>query len=190
MIEKKSDIKKIKVGDPWSRLSNGKVTKITKGSLYVENEAGKEWEIGFPIVEDEFYFADQFDTELKVTRTELSQIFINHPRIIMTACYHKQVKEKDLNEEFFKLYANEGGVIISKVDYTKKVKELTKVALKGEERVIVGRHESSIDDFGRMHFTDVEIEQDKTKEYDVRHRLVDPRTLKFVIVANVKYTAK
>lgn len=190
MTEKKSNIKKIKVGDPWSRLSNGKVTKVTSGSLYVENEAGKQWEIGFPIVEDEFYFADQFDTEVKITRTELSQVFINHPRIIMTACYHKQVKEKDLNEEFFKLYANKGGIIISEADYIKKVKELTKVALKGEERIIVGRHEGSIDDFGRMHFTDVNAEWNKEKDYDTRHRLVDPRTLKWVIVANTKFTVK
>ena len=190
MAEKKSNVEKVNRGDHFSRLSYGIVANTTHGSLSITNEAGNNWNISRDIVEDEFYFHNQYETEVKITRTELAEIFINHPRMIMTANYHKIVKEKDLNEEFFKLYANKGGVIISEADYKKKVKELNKVALKGEERTIVGRHEGSIDDFGRMHFTDVEAEWDKSKDYDTRHRLVDPRTLKWVIVGNVKYILK
>lgn len=190
MTEKKSDVHKTSRGDYYSRLSYGRITGTSHHSVQITNESGNEWSISNEIIEDEFYFHNQIETEVKITRTELAEIFINHPRMIMTANYHKQVKEKELNEEFFKLYANKGGVIISEADYKKKVKELTKVALKGEERTIVGRHENGLDDFGRMHFTDVEANWDKSKDYDTRHRLVDPRTLNWVIVGNVKYSIK
>lgn len=190
MTEKKSDVNKITKGDHYSRLSYGIVTRAITNGFEIANEEGNRWSISEEIIENEFYFHNQVATEVKITRTELAEIFINHPRMIMTANYHKQVKEKDINEGYFKLYANKGGIIISESEYQEKVKKLTKVALKGEERTIVGRHEGSLDDFGRMHFTDVEADWDKTKDYDTRHRLVDPRTLNWVIVGNVQYSIK
>jgi len=190
MERKKSNISNVKIGDHWSRISNGVVTQVTPSGLEITNEEGNSWQIGSTIVEDEFYFHNQHSQEIKVTRTELAELFINHPRMIMTANYYKQVKEKDLNEQFFELYANKGGKLLSEVDYKKRVKELTKIALKGEERTISGRHEGALDDFGRMHFTDVQADWNKEKDYDTRHRLVDPRTLQWVIVANVKYIVK
>ena len=55
---------------------------------------------------------------------------------------------------------------------------------------MVGRHYGAVDEFGRIHFVDMEIERDITKSYDNRMRLVDPRTIKYLIVNNVKYILK
>jgi hypothetical protein len=71
-----------------------------------------------------------------------------------------------------------------------KLKKAVKKALEGEERVLVGRLLGTKDDFGRFHVIDMDIAEDKSKSYDVRQRLVDPRTLNWLIVKNVKYEVK
>jgi len=189
-MDKKSDYKQVKVGDYWSRVSNGKITGINSDGFIIENEEGKSWQISREIIDNEFYFHNQYTVEIEVTRSVLAELFIKYARLIMTVNFNKQIKEKDLNTQYFELYANKGGKLLSQTEYEKSVKSITKTAIKGEERTIVGRHESHTNDFGRMHFTDVEANWDKSKDYDTRHRLVDPRTLNWMIVNNVKYITK
>ena len=70
------------------------------------------------------------------------------------------------------------------------IKKAVKHGLEGEERVMIGRHYGASDDFGRVHFVDMEVVKDASKDYDTRMRLVDPRTLQHLIVNNVKYNLK
>jgi len=189
MTEKKCEVKLLKKPAFYSRISYGVITN-NGGGCKIVNEDGRGWTITNPIVEDEFYIHNQFKTELKITRTEMAEIFISNARMIMTVNYNKQIKEKDIADGFAEIYPNTGGIILSKANYVKKVKQLTKIALKGEERTMMGRHESKIDDFGRVSFIDMEVERDTSKDYDTRHRLVDPRTLNWLIVGNIKFTIK
>ena len=53
-----------------------------------------------------------------------------------------------------------------------------------------GRHYGNIDDLGRIHFIDMEVEKGDNPDYDGRSRQVDPRTIQYLIVNNVKYTLK
>ena len=63
------------------------------------------------------------------------------------------------------------------------------IDLKGEERTMVGRHYGTQDANGRVSFVDMEVET-KASGYDARMRLVDPRTLNYLIVGGVKYVVK
>ena len=186
----KCNAAKLKKGDLYSRISYGKI-KNNGYNIEIENEDGNSWSIGGSIVTDEFYIHDQFNEEQKVTKTELAEIFIRNSNIIMTVNFNKQVKEKDVISRIEgELYANEGGKIISKSEFTKRAKSIVKEALDGENRTMIGRHHGEITELGRIQFVDMEVDKDTSKSYDTRLRQVDPRTLKWLIVKNVKYILK
>lgn len=129
--------------------------------------------------------ADQYIEMVKVSKTEATNIFLSNPNIAMEVNFNKQVKETDVVKELMEAY--EGSTIKSMEAAFKKT---IKKALSGEERTIRGRHNGNQDEFGRVHFTDMEIEKNASSSYDVRHRLVDPRTLNYLIVNGIKYVVK
>jgi hypothetical protein len=106
-------------------------------------------------------------------------------RIAMTVCFYKQVKEVDVVAE---IITSISGAKIAEIE--KAVKTGVKKAIVGEQRIMIGRHYGSSDEFGRIHFVDMEIQRDLSKNYDNRMRLVDPRTIQWLIVGNVKYFTK
>jgi len=75
-------------------------------------------------------------------------------------------------------------------DVEKAFKATVKRALEGEERLMVGRHFGSLDVNSRLHFVDMQIAKDPSKDYDTRNRLVDPRTINYFICRGVKYQVK
>lgn len=175
----------IKPKQVFSETSFYTVTKVNKDSVEFETESGQKVELGQPYVENLLYSAHQQDKEEKVTKTVATEIFKSNPGVAMTVSFQKQVKEADVVAEIEDMYQNS-----TPKEIPAKLKKAVKKALDGEERVIVGKHWSSQDDFGRFHFTDMQIAQDKSKAYDVRQRLVDPRTINYLIVKGVKYTVK
>jgi hypothetical protein len=66
---------------------------------------------------------------------------------------------------------------------------ITKV-IPGKLRVMKGRHYGNVDELGRVHFIDMEITKDASKDYDTRSRQVDPRTIQHLIINKVKYILK
>ena len=90
----------------------------------------------------------------------------------------------------YALYPNKGGKILSEAEFKKKIASAVSDALVGEERTMVGRHYGSQDEFGRIRFIDMEEKKDDTKDYDTRQRLVDPRTICWLILRGVKYKVK
>jgi len=129
--------------------------------------------------------AHDFAKEEKITKTELANIFISSSRVAMTVCFYKQVKETDVVKEISDAVAS---AKIAEIE--KAIKKGVKKAIIGEERVMKGRHYGSMDEFGRINFVDMEIPKDTTKSYDVRMRLVDPRTISYLVVNNIKYSVK
>ena len=59
---------------------------------------------------------------------------------------------------------------------------MLKDATAGEERTMIGRHYGVTDEFGRLRFT--------AMEKDGGLRLVDPRTVEWAIIDNIKYELK
>ncbi len=165
-----------------------------KGVLMVD-DLGNEILIGNEYVEKVLNSADFYEKEEPKTMTELADIFINSPRIALTASFITKDKPKTK-----KAFDAEVAEAIEKVQNA-KVGDVAKIMLNiiekpitkmipGSERVIRGRHYGHVDDLGRVHFIDMELPKDESKDYDVRKREVDPRTLQYLIVNKVKYYLK
>ena len=151
------------------------VKAVSGDKLVLINDTGGEISVNKKYAESCLIPSDQVQKEEKISRTELANIFISNPGVVLTVNYNKKVDEKEVKKELAALYPNKGGKILSEKDYVAKVNAVLTSALQGEERTMVGRHNGSKDDFGRVHFIDMEIDRDSSKTYDVRQRLVDPR---------------
>lgn len=184
----------VKIGDYWSMTSFGIVTGIDKYDgikryFAVKDDDGREYNVENPL-EDLFSFHDKHSEEKEVTKTEMSNVFQSNARVIMTVNFNKQVKEKEFVEKMVEFYPNDGGKSKSRKVFEGEIRSAVKDLLLGDERTMIGRHYGTTDDFGRIKFIDMEQEKDSERGYDTRNRLVDPRTINWMIVDNVKYVLK
>lgn len=120
---------------------------------------------------------------------------------------NQQLKESAVNEMLNNLSSSIKNTKIGELD--KSLKEVvesflseTQVAvedniakaikenIKGEERVMIGRHNGKLTAQGHVQFIDMKIEKDASKDYDVRTRMVDPRTIQYIILKEIKYQLK
>lgn len=176
----------LKEGDILSESQFYSVNKIKGDQIELKNDANDETiVVNKGYVETFLKSATQYSSEIKETKTELAERFKGCRNIALEVCFHKQVQEKDVVVEITEAYGNS-----TPKEFETKLKKAVKKALQGEERVLIGKHNGAIDEFGRIHVTDMAIAKDATKAYDVRQRLVDPRTIQWVIVDDVKYSIK
>lgn len=188
------NLKDLKTGSILSENSFFVVKDIYKDSVVVSDDYGNELTISKSYVEKILNSADSFTSEEKKTKTELAELFINSPRIAMTVAFYKQDKAKTK-----KAFNAEVDAAVSKVQSAKvsEVEGLLRDLITnpildytpGELRVMKGRHYGEVDDLGRVHFVDMEIAKGSGST-DSRLRQVDPRTIQYIIVNNIKYTLK
>lgn len=176
--------KNVRKGDVLSETQFYTVNKVVGNDVELENDLGETIVVNNKYVEA-CLFSTQFEKEEKITRTELAQKFLASANVALEVTFTKQVKEADVVKEITEAYSNS-----TPKEFEAKMKKAVKGALNGETRVLRGRHSGSIDDFGRVHVVDMEIVKDGSKSYDVRQRLVDPRTISQLIVKGIKYTEK
>lgn len=179
------EFKNLKVGGVLSETQYYKVEAIKGNKVQLGTESGESIVVEDNYVESFLTSAHDFKEEKKITKTEMTEVFLSHPRVAMTVCFNKQVKEADVVKEIMEAYAS-----TAPKDADKVMKAAVKRGLNGEERVMIGRHHGSTDGFGRVHFVDMEQEKGTKSDFDGRSRLVDPRTLNWLIVNNVKYVIK
>lgn len=175
------DADKVKVGDTYTRHSVGTIKKIEnvfnrqtqryETVMMIENSNGDVWTVGKEIIGLEFSIAEQFDEEEAITRTRMIEILTEHPRTAMTVNFNKKPDPKAAA----KLLEEGKGKLSSKA-WNAKVAE----AMAGEERTMVGYHALSFDEHRRLRF----------QETGKGQRLVDPKTLNWLIVDRVKYVLK
>ena len=189
-------MKKLEKGSVLSETSFYVVDSVAKDHVVVIDEGGNSLKIGNKYVENVLNSADNFEEEQKKTMTELADIFVNSKGIAMTVAFYK----KDTNKTA-KAYKAEKEAAIEKITNAKVAEvpallnelienPISKV-IAGELRVMKGRHYGGMDDLGRIHFVDMELPKGTdAKGGDTRMRQVDPRTIQYVIVDNVKYTLK
>jgi hypothetical protein len=171
------------VGDKFTQKDErGKTINLVS----LINDTGEAINVDEAYIESCVNSASQFLETRKLSRTEVIQIFLTHPYTAMTVNFNKQVKQADVLKEILDAHTN-----TAPKDVEKAFKATIKKALEGEERTMVGRHSASTDEFGRIHFTDMLADTTKSSAtYDARHRLVDPRTINWLIVKGVKYEVK
>lgn len=169
---KRCDAKQVKVGTVFTRFSSGKVVVVSPGGQFrVRNATGFEWNISPDIFEQEFSVADQVATDTKVSRTEVIEVLNAHPRTAMTVNFNKAPDPKAIADAL-----RLGQDKMTDRAWRTKVGEL----VAGEERTMVGHHYGFYDEHKRLQFQEEEKGQ----------RLVDPRSINWLIVNQVKYTVK
>lgn len=188
------DLKNLKTGSILSESSFFIVKDVKQDSIVVTDDYNNELNIGKPYVEKILNSADSFSSEENKTKTELAEIFLKSSRVAMTVAFFKQDKPKSK-----KSYDSEVNAAISKIQSARvtEIEGLLKDLITnpilnyipGELRVMKGRHYGEIDDLGRVAFIDME-EQNTNSNFDTRKKLVDPRTIQYIIVNNVKYSLK
>lgn len=167
----------LKVGDRLSETQYYIVKDIIGDTVQVQNERGFDFGISKNIIEEGMHTSSQFIREEKVSRTELVDILSKVGDTIFTVNYNKQPQAKDVNEAI--ALGNKGRIMA-----TKDLQKIVNKAYKGENRTLVGYLINTQTGFGRSQVIDLEIEDG----YNVR--LVDHRTLNFLISRNVKYIVK
>lgn len=181
-----SKFKNLKPGDVLSETSFYKVEKVVGNRVQLQVDNGDSVVFDQGYVDNFLASADQFSKEEKVSKTELTEIFLSYPRTAITVNFNKQVKEADVAKEIQEAYENS-----NPKEFSTKMKQALKKGLAGEARTMIGRHFGTQDEFGRVQFIDMSIDRDFSKPtYDNRQRQVDTRTLNWAIINDVKYVVK
>ena len=168
------DASKLKVGDIMSRVSYMRVVGISGDSVSVRNERGFEWTVGKSILEAEARSSSQFTKTEKVTRTELARIL------------EQDVRDSAFSVSFTKMPdAADQDALLAGADLSTpaKRKRVAKELGVGKER-IMHAHVDDTHELGRMPCIDLEVEDGR------RERLVDLRSLKWLVFNNTKYEVK
>ncbi|MCA8938755.1 MAG: hypothetical protein KDB07_03020 [Planctomycetes bacterium] len=183
-FESKANSSQLAPGDFLSRVSYCQVvSRQPGGMLVVRNKDGFEWSISEGIVEAEFYSADQFDHEhvQKMTKTELVELLLSARDAAFTVAYHKQLKMEDAIESMANAVAEAGGLGSGKRQAKAFLKKTLPDNTQGELRVLQGHMLKPEPLLGRSHVWDFESKG---------IRLVDHRTVQWLILRGVKYELK
>ena len=171
---KKLDASKLKVGDFMSRISYMRVVGMDGGSVEVENSDGFRWTVAKSILEAEATASDQYTSVQRVTRTELARILEQDVRdCVFSVCFTKMPDPAD----------QEALLAGADMSTPAKRKRVAKELGVGKERVLHG-HVEDTHELGRVPVVDLEVKQGP------RERLVDLRSMKWLVFGNVKYEVK
>lgn len=181
-------------GSILSELQFYVVKEIKGDDVIVNDEVGTEISISKEYADTLLNSADNFTKEESVTATKLADIFISSTRIAMTACYKKKDENKSAKAIKKEKDDRKQRILSANVHELPKliddlIENPVQSVIPGDERIIKGRHYGNMNDMGRVDFIDMEIAKNDNP-VDSRLRQVDPRTLKYVIVNNVKYSLK
>lgn len=176
-----AQFKKLVKGEVLSESQYYKVEKIAGNKVQLVNAEGKNIVVNDEYVNNSLSSAQQFEETKKVTKTELAEIFLQNSRVAMTVMFNKKLDSSKVTASISAIY-DKLSLGMTQAAFTKQVKAV--VNLKGDERVMVGRHYGNPDVNGRVSFVDMNIDSGNP------NRLVDPRTINYIIVNNVKYIIK
>lgn len=177
---------KLKKGEVLSETQYYTVEKISGNRVQLINDHGESIVVDNKYVDKCLTSATQYEETKTVTKTEAAALFLGMTSVAMTVNFNKQVKEVDVVKEIQEAY--EGS---TPKEFTTKLKKSVKSALEGVERTMIGRHYGHVNELGRVNFIDMMEKKDSSKkEYDVRTRQVDPRTINWLVCRNIKYVVK
>lgn len=181
----KTEFKSLKSGNKLSETQYYSVVKVSGTKIQLKNGLGQDIVVDKDYVENCLVSADQFTEEVKITKTDMAKLFLENPNVAFTISFNKQVKAEDVAKEIMGAYEDSTPKTMETA-----IKKAVKTALNGVERVLVGYHNGIQDDLGRVSAVDMNIEKDPTKDYNSALRLVDPRTINYLVLRGKKYVVK
>lgn len=176
---------KIKIGECMSESQHYIVKDIAPNSLTLKPDSGDEITVDRGYAETFLTSGEQFSSEQTINKTEAAALFVANPYVALTVCYNKMVKAADVKKEILAAYETS-----TPKEFSLALDNALKSGLSGEVRVMQGFHYGKMDELGRILFIDMKLERDLRRDYDTRQRLVDPRTINYIILRDVKYNVK
>lgn len=187
-MSKNLDNKKLIIGSVLSETSYFTVKTFgVDGVVILEDTRGNSLRIGRDYIENIMYSADQFATTEEVNQTQLINIMLANPNKAMSCYYQKQDKPKGPKAIKIEIAnwtkaAMESFIANGQSGLEAFAVNQVKDYIPGEMRLIVGYHEGKQNERGRLLFIDM--------EEGATEKQVDPRTLEYIIVNNIKYIKK
>jgi hypothetical protein len=152
----------MKVGSILQETNFFKVKEVHTDHYIVESNK-RDVRISKEYLENNTISADDYNSEKKQTKTEINAVIAKNENTVMSICFEKQIDTNKVRTE------------LKKGNTTTALDLLTP-----EERIMKGVH-YGLDEHGRYKFLDMEINE---------MRVVDPRTIKYLILKNTKYLIK
>lgn len=177
MSSKRTDASQVNVGDYLSETQYYKVIGISASKINVENERGFKFNVSKNIVEEGMYSAGQFTQTKKLPRSKVVEV-LESANAIFTVNFNKLATDKTIAAKL-------NNVPLSTFGDPSELKKLSKELVLGEERTLIGYLQQTEPKLGRTKVVDLEV---PSGEYN--SRLVDHRTLNWLIYKNVKYIVK
>lgn len=172
--EKKKEPKwnstKLAVGNWFSGTRYFRAVEEKDNQIKMRSE-GQDITVSRDILEQQMYNASVFDTEEKISLTKVASALEKAGEACFTACFNTKVDEKEVASRLAKATQDE----------LKNSKALASEILTGKEHTLVGRLSKGESKLGRSLVIDL-----PTQFY----RQVDHRTLRWLVLKNVKYTVK
>lgn len=174
---RKCDADRLQVGDRLSRIQYYEIIEVdeTRENFTVQNEQGFKFKVTRGIIQAEMVSASQYEREEKVSRTELVEKLEGAGDTCFTVVFHKQATDKQVAD----LLADLEGKDLS-TDRGRRA--LARELLHGEERALVGYLKTAEPKMGRSLVVDLEV---SGSQHNLR--MVDHRTIKSLILKNVRY---
>lgn len=172
-VHKKGDPKwnqsKLEIGNTFSGTAYFKAQESLPDNRVLTKCDDKEIMISRDILEYEMHNASVFASEEKLALTKMAQILENEINsTCFTVCFNCKIDEKDVQSRLSKVSASE----------LKDAKKLAKEILTGKEATLVGHIAKNDAKLGRTLM--IELNQKGFRQ-------VDHRSIKWLIVRNVKY---
>lgn len=178
-------VEALQQGDFLFASHHYQVTAVTENDVIVKTDQGKTFELKKDFVASEFFSAGQFFVEETLPRTDIINILIKAHSSVFTVNFNKQLKPKELREGILaELQAANHKECTDKA-LQSAVQKALREGLKGEERTLTGTLVQVDTDLGRSKVVDLAIAPDKH-----RLRLVDHRSINWLILRGVKYNVK
>lgn len=165
---------KLVIGDYFSCHQYMKVTDISFNNIKLVNERGEQVLIDRSVLINDSYSADHVEKEVNCTMTELSEILKGAKDTIFQVVFNKQVDDKLILEKL-------GNIKASDIKNATKLSQISKDLIQGTETTLTAHLVKSEQHMGRSLVIDLNAPESN------RFRQVDHRTIKSIILRNVKY---
>lgn len=175
----------LKKGEVLSETQFYTVVNFNAKEVELKPDSGEAITVSRAYLDKFLVSGEQFTDSQKVNKTEAANLLLSNPNVAMTVCYRKQIDQKDVQKEILEAIENS-----TPKNLPSAISSALSKGIDGELRVITGRHSSHVNELGRLTFIDMKLPRDASKSYDSRTRLVDPRTIEWLVVNGVKYTVK
>lgn len=177
----KCDIEKLKVGDILYEVTYYVVEGKSEDTVNVKSSDGTDMSISNDIVTRGIFTTNQYEKEIKVTRTQLAQKIETLGHAAFRVTFQKQVTSNEVAD----------GISGQDMGSQAKRRKVVKTLMEGEKRVMHARlyRTSEFDasmELGRYKVIDLEHFW-RTENESASIRMVDTRTVSEIVVDNTRY---